>query len=393
MLTASTRGLAFSLVLTSVFCIMTIPLRAQLQEGPPASVGMSQQQLDAAASILAEQLDSGPVTAASIVVARRNRIVLARGFGKLSHDAEAPCVRPDSIFLLASITKPVTGCALMILVDRGLVSLDDPVSHYLPEFQGGERARVTVRNLLSHISGLPDMLPQNRELRRAHSPLSGFVQGAAKTPLLYSPGSSFRYQSKGILLAAEIVERVSGQRLRDFEKEEMFEPLGMRHSALGMGDWKLEETVWVETSPNSNQADLDRFGPNSPYWRDMGHPWGGMHSSALDLAVLLQTMLNGGEYGGNRVFSRAAVDAMTSDQNGSLEAPWGLGWALRDSPVWNFFGELVSAKTFGHTGATGTVAWADPERDLLCVILTNRMVENGRLLRRVSNAVAAAVEN
>ena len=391
--TASTRGLAFCLVLTSVFCIMTIPLVAQLQEGPPASVGMSQQQLDAAASILAEQLDSGPVTAASIVVARRNRIVLARGFGKLSHDAEAPRVRPDSIFLLASITKPVTGCALMILVDRGLVSLDDPVSHYLPEFQGGERARVTVRNLLSHISGLPDMLPQNRDLRRAHSPLSGFVQGAAKTPLLYSPGSSFRYQSKGILLAAEIVERVSGKRLRDFEKEEMFEPLGMRHSALGMGDWKLEETVWVETSPNSNQADLDRFGPNSPYWRDMGHPWGGMHSSALDLAVLLQTMLNGGEYGGNRVFSRAAVDAMTSDQNGSLEAPWGLGWALRDSPVWNFFGELVSAKTFGHTGATGTVAWADPERDLLCVILTNRMVENGRLLRRVSNAVAASVEN
>lgn len=391
--TASTCGLAFCLVLTSVFCIMTIPLVAQLQEGPPASVGMSQQQLDAAASILAEQLDSGPVTSASIVVARRNRIVLARGFGKLSHDAEAPRVRPDSIFLLASITKPVTGCALMILVDRGLVSLDDPVSHYLPEFQGGERARVTVRNLLSHTSGLPDMLPRNRELRRAHSPLSGFVQGAAKTPLLYSPGSSFRYQSKGILLAAEIVERVSGKRLRDFEKEEMFEPLGMRHSALGMGDWKLEETVWVETSPNSNQADLERFGPNSPYWRDMGHPWGGMHSSALDLAVLLQTMLNGGEYGGNRVFSRAAVDAMTSDQNGSLEAPWGLGWALRDSPVWNFFGELVSAKTFGHTGATGTVAWADPERDLLCVILTNRMVENGRLLRRVSNAVAAAVED
>ncbi|MDE0435860.1 MAG: serine hydrolase [Bryobacterales bacterium] len=391
--TASTRGLAFCLVLTSVFCIMTIPLAAQLQEGPPASVGMSQQQLDAAASILAEQLDSGPVTAASIVVARRNRIVLARGFGKLSHDAEAPRVRPDSIFLLASITKPVTGCALMILVDRGLVSLDDPVSHYLPEFQGGERARVTVRNLLSHISGLPDMLPRNRELRRAHSPLSGFVQGAAKTPLLYSPGSSFRYQSKGILLAAEIVERVSGQRLRDFEKEEMFEPLGMRHSALGMRDWKLEETVWVETSPNSNQADLERFGPNSPYWRDMGHPWGGMHSSALDLAILLQTMLNGGEYGGKRIFSRAAVDAMTSDQNGSLEAPWGLGWALRDSPVWNFFGELVSAKTFGHTGATGTVAWADPERDLLCVILTNRMVENGRLLRRVSNAVAAAVED
>ena len=173
----------------------------------------------------------------------------------------------------------------------------------------------------------------------------------------------------------------------------MFDPLGMKHSALGMGGWKISETVWVETSPNANQADLDRFGPNSAYWRDMGHPWGGMHSSVLDLAILLETMLNGGEYAGRRIFSQAAVKAMTSEQNGSLNAPWGLGWALRDSLVWNFFGELVSGKTFGHTGGTGTVAWADPERELLCVILTNRMVERGRLLRRVSNAVVAAVED
>ncbi len=375
--------------------ILTMPASApaQLERGTPGLVGMSPQQLDLAASILAEQVESGAISAAAIAVARRNKVVMARGFGKLTPDAGSPEVDADSIFLLASITKPVTATALMILVDRGLISLDDPVAHYIPEFQGGERAQVSVRNLLSHISGLPDMLPQNRDLRRAHAPLSEFVAGATKTPLLYSPGTSFRYQSKGILLAAEIVERVSGKRLRDFEKAEMFDPLGMKHSALGMGGWKISETVWVETSPNSNQADLARFGPNSPYWRDMGHPWGGMHSSALDLAILLQTMLNGGEYAGERVFSQAAVKAMTSDQNGSLNAPWGLGWAFRDSLVWNFFGELVSEKAFGHTGATGTVAWADPERDLLCVILTNRMVENGRLLRRVSNAVAAAVED
>ena len=280
----------------------------------------------------------------------------------------------------------------MILVDRGLISLDDPVSQYIPEFEGGERNRVTVRNLLSHISGLPDMLPQDHDLRRAHAPLSEFVRGATQTPLLYSPGTNFRYHSKGILLAAEIVERVSGQRLRDFEKKEIFDPLGMRRSALGMGEWKISETVRCETSPNSNQADLEHFGPNSPYWRDMGHPWGGMHSTAPDLAILLQTMLNGGAYGGKRIFSPAGVRAMTSDQNRRLQAPWGLGWALADSLVWNIFGELVSPKTFGHGGGTGTVAWADPERDLLCVILTNRMVERGRLLRRVSNAVSAAVE-
>ena len=126
-------------------------------------VGMSPQQLDLAASILAEQVESGAISAAAIAVARRNKVVMARGFGKLTPDAGSPEVDADSIFLLASITKPVTATALMILVDRGLISLDDPVAHYIPEFQGGERAQVSVRNLLSHISGLPHMLPQNRD--------------------------------------------------------------------------------------------------------------------------------------------------------------------------------------------------------------------------------------
>ena len=116
-----------------------------------------------------------------------------------------------------------------------------------------------------------------------------------------------------------------------------------------------------------------------------------MHSTAPDLAILLQAMLNGGEYAGRGIFSPAAVTAMTTNRNRWVDAPWGLGWALAESKVWNFFGELVSPATYGHTGATGTVAWADPARQLLCVILTNEMVEDGSLLRRVSNAVSAAV--
>jgi CubicO group peptidase (beta-lactamase class C family) len=119
-----------------------------------------------------------------------------------------------------------------------------------------------------------------------------------------------------------------------------------------------------------------------------------MHSTTRDLAILLQTMLNGGTYSGKRVLGSATVKAMITDQNERVGSPWGLGWALAHSPVWSFFGELVSESTFGHVGATGTVAWADPERQLLCVILTNRSVsvDRGRLLRMVSNAVAAAAE-
>ena len=212
-----------------------------------------------------------------------------------------------------------------------------------------------------------------------------------QTPLLYKPATDFRYQSKGILLAAAIVERVSGQRLRDFEREEIFAPLGMERSALGIGDWAIEDTVWCGTDTQEDD-ELRSWGWNSPYWRDFGAPWGGMHSTGRDLAILLQTMLNRGAYGDQRIFSQAAVAAMTRDQNGTLDAPWGLGWGVCGARVWAFWGDLVSPHTFGHTGATGTVAWADAEHQLSCVVLTNQMVASGSLLRRVSNAVSAAVE-
>ena len=117
-----------------------------------------------------------------------------------------------------------------------------------------------------------------------------------------------------------------------------------------------------------------------------------MNSTGPDLGALLQCMLNGGAYGDQRVLSQAAARAMVTNQNPAhLNAPWGVGWALRDSKVWAFFGEQVSARTFGHVGATGTVAWADPESELICVCLTNVKIQGGSLLRRVSNAVAAAV--
>jgi CubicO group peptidase (beta-lactamase class C family) len=351
---------------------------AQLKPADPASARMSAARLDRAAQLLAAETSSGRVSAAALLVARDGKIVLKKGFGKAG---------PDTVFLLASITKPVTACALMLLVERGKVSINDPASLYLPELKGEMRGQIRVRDLLSHTSGLPDMLPENTELRRRHAPLSEFVQRTFTTPLLYPPRTGFKYQSMGILLAAEIVERVSGQRLRDFEKKEIFEPLGMKDSFLGMGGRRIEDTAWCQSARG---ADNDSFGANSPYWRDMGHPWGGMHSTTTDLAILLQTFLNGGA----PILSPTTVAAMTSDQNTAIGKPWGLGWGLATSHVWAYFGDLVSPATFGHSGATGTVAWADPVNKLVTVILTTRPSgeDNGRLLRTVSNAVAAAVE-
>ncbi|MEO8126985.1 MAG: serine hydrolase domain-containing protein [Bryobacteraceae bacterium] len=339
---------------------------------------MSKRRLALASQLLADETKSGRVSAAAIIVVKNGSIVLQEGFGK---------AKPDTVFLLASITKPVTAAALMMLVERGKVSLNDPAKLYLPELKGEQRDLIRVRDLLSHTSGLPDMLPENTNLRRAHAPLSDFVKQALTTPLLYPPRTDFRYQSMGILLAAEIVERVTGKRLRDFEKSEIFDPLGMKDSSLGLGGRRIEDTARCQTGTG---PDEDSFGANSPYWRDMGHPWGGMHSTTTDLAILLQAFLDGGRH----ILSPATVALMTSDQNTAIHKPWGLGWGLANSVVWAYFGDLVSPQTFGHSGATGTVAWADPKTRLITVILTTRpsAEDDGRLLRTVSNAVAASVE-
>lgn len=364
---------------------------AGLSEGDPADVGMDAAQLECASRQLEAAVEAGQIGAASLTVARRGQLIFGRGYGRLRPEEGASAVAPDSVFLLASITKPVTAWALMLLAEEGEVSLDDPVEYYLPEYKGGLRAQVKVRHLLSHTSGMPDMLPENTELRRAHAPLTDFVAGALKTPLLFEPNQQFRYQSKGTLLAAEIVERVSSMALREFEEQRIFAPLGMGASSLGLGGRSIEDLVWCGTiAPKDEDEDGRSWGWNTPYWRDLGAPWGGMHSNGPDLAVLMQAQLNGGIYGGKRVLSPASVAAMTRNQNPHLRAPWGLGWALADSIVWNSCGELVSPATFGHSGATGTVAWADPVRELVCIVLTNNRVDDGSLLRRVSNAVAAA---
>ncbi len=332
------------------------------------------QDLSRAAAILESEVKQGRLQAASILVAHRGKTLLHRGFG---------AAQADSIYQVASITKPVTATALMLLVERGQVSLNDPVRLYLPDFTGGDRDKVRVRDLLAHTSGLPDMLPENVELRRAHAPLSEFVKRTYTTPLLFPPGSEFRYQSMGVLLAAQIVEKIGGMPLPAFEQKEIFGPLRMKDTVLGLGKLRIEDTIPIGGDSNSD------FGANSPYWRNMAHPWGGLHTTVTDLAILMQAFLNGGR----PILSAATVRAMLTDQNARLNAPWGLGWALGRAVAWNGFGDLVSPQAFGHSGASGTVVWADPRSQTVCVILTNRpwSVDEGRLLRLVSNAVAAAV--
>src|SRR5690242_7200907 len=186
---------------------------------------VKQEKFDAAATVLAKAAADGQVRAASLCV-RHGKEEFARSFGEATS--------PDAIFLLASITKTLVAAAVMTLVDRGKIRLDDPAAKYLPEFSEGPRSRITLLQLLTHVSGLPDQLPENQKLRSSHAKLSQFVEADVRTPLLFEPGAKFSYSSMGILLASEVARRVSSTELPDLVDRAVFQPLEMKRSALGL---------------------------------------------------------------------------------------------------------------------------------------------------------------
>ncbi|MEZ5402243.1 MAG: serine hydrolase domain-containing protein [Bryobacteraceae bacterium] len=333
------------------------------------ALALRQDKLESAANLLKEAARLGNVGAATAVVRHGDSAATwAVGSGK-----------PESVYLLASITKPMTVTAAMMLVERGEVKLDDPVKKYVPEFRAGARERILVRHLLTHSSGLPDMLPENEELRKRHAPLTEFVARTCRTPLLFEPGTDVKYQSMGILMAAEIVERVTKTPLRRFLQEKLFAPLGMASASLGTGGRPLAALSRCEVTGN------DDWNWNSPYWRDLGSPWGGAHASAADVERLLRYFLNPGA----RVLKPETARAMIRNQNGGLKTPWGFGWVVGGER----FGRACSASSFGHSGSTGTLAWADPASGVTFVLLTTRPAaeSNKAVIRPVSEAAAAAM--
>ncbi len=351
---------------------------------------MSAKRLKAAVQLVEDEVASGAVGAAALLVAQDGKILLERGFGSLSREKGAQECGANSVFLVASISKPVTALAVMRLAELGRIRLDELAQKYLPEFKGDGREKITLRNLLSHTSGLPDMLPDNIELRKRQAPLKEFVAGTLRTPLLFVPGTRVSYQSMGILLAAEIVERVSGKSLDTFLRQEVFRPLKMRSSSMGIGKRKLEETVLCDLPMQGDlimrDADHD-WNWNSPYWRKLGVPWGGMHTTVGDISRLLHAMLNQGR----PVLKPELGQMMVTDQNTGLNRPWGLGWEVGADA----FYDGSPSNAFGHGGATGTICWAQPEQKLVFVLFTNRPLVNdpNKFLRQVGKQMAEALSH
>jgi CubicO group peptidase (beta-lactamase class C family) len=329
------------------------------------------------------------------------------GFAVGHRDVAGTTPLPETpIFLVASITKPIVAWGALLLVERGAMTLGDRVIDWLPEFGRHGKSGIEVRHLLTHTSGLPDMLPNNVELRQAHAPLSRFLAETCDQPLAFPPGRGVQYQSTGFLVLAEIIERVSGRPCARFLREEVFTPLGMRDTVLGApqawyehADSPLERLVEVRLPPE--QPTDGEWHWNSRYWRQLGAPWGGLLTTTDDLGRLARCLLRGGRGPEETILcAPATIAAATRNQLDGLRElpelerrtrPWGLGWRLHWPAHSANFGDLLTPRAYGHWGATGTLLWIDPGQDRYAVILSNQPQEpTGHFLSRMSNVLAAA---
>ena len=371
-----------------------------LAHATPKEIGLDPHRLQDAYDMLEKWTrgPNAPVPGGAILVGRRGKIVAPKFFGRQGPEKDAPPVRRDGMFLLASISKPITYLGAMQLVERGLLNLSDPVTRYIPDFAAHHKEDVLVQHLFTHTSGMPDMLENNTELRRQHAPLKKFIEGAIRdTKLLFPPGTGYSYQSMGTLVVAEIVQRITGASIHAYLKREIFDPLRLKSTGLGSRGFDRARLVRVETP--AYQAGGD-FNWNGTYWQELGVPWGGMFSSPEDFAVICQMMLGGGSYGDTRILSPRTIEMMTSSRMDDFmelpepirrAKPWGLGFRMNQPGTRGSWSDLLDRQVYGHTGATGTMVWIDPKREGFCILFTTALRSKApwRLVH-LSNAVASA---
>ncbi|MFN2481674.1 MAG: serine hydrolase, partial [Pyrinomonadaceae bacterium] len=380
-----------------------------LPQAAPSSVGMSAARLAEVDAVVGQSIARKETPGAVVLVGRKGRVAWRKSYGARAVEPAREAMTADTVFDLASLTKVVaTATSVMILVERGAVRLGDPLSRFIPEFKGEGRDRVTIEHLLTHRAGFaPDF-----DLAEQWA---GYEEAMKRLPaerLRSAPGSRFVYSDLGYIALGEVVRRASGLALDEFARKNIFEPLGMRdtgfnpkasaRSRIAPTERRRGQESYLGSRPDAlapQEADRWLRGEvHDPTSFRMGGVAGhaGLFSTADDLAVYCQMMLNGGEYGGARILSPLGVAAMTRAravaEDGSAR---GLGWDVSSSFSANR-GDLFTPGSFGHTGFTGTSLWIDPATETFVVFLSNRVHPDGKgdvgaVRGRVATIVASSI--
>jgi CubicO group peptidase (beta-lactamase class C family) len=351
------------------------------------SLGVNDPRFAPIAVAAREEIDAGHIPGAVVLVSHCGRIVYLQAFGERCLEPWCQPMTVDTIFDIASLTKVVaTTTAIMQLADRGLLKISDPVAKYWPEFGQNGKDKITLRQLLTHTSGLrAEINPRAR-----WTDYQGALEAITRDHPLHAPETEFRYSDVNFIVLAEIVRRVSGQPLEVFCAQKIFTPLNMRHTSF-----RPPITWLTHIAPCNVIKGYLRWGEvQDPTSYRLGGVAGhaGVFSTAADLAKFAQMLLDGGE----SILSPRTVAAMTRPQNTEcVITRRGLGWDIQ-SAYSKEFNASFPAGSFGHTGYTGTSIWIEPHSQTCLIILTNRLHPHGKgqvkpLRAKIAAAVAAAV--
>jgi CubicO group peptidase (beta-lactamase class C family) len=338
-------------------------------------------------------VEEGEISGAVTVIGRKDGIVSIEAVGSTHLGAESPMGR-DRLFRIASMTKPITAIAIMILAEEGKLSVEDAVEKHLPEFKGqllvAEKTLdnlklkkpsrvITIRDLLTHTSGLPGGMPiglGDLYVKRNHT-LAEAIMAVSQRPLDFEPGSKWAYCNAGIDTLGRIVEVASGMGYEEFLKKRIFDPLEMADTTFYPTEKQLKRLAPTYDRKDGKLVMVSNPLIGSPVGARHPIPAGGLYSTADDLARVCRMMLNKGTLGKVKILSPESVAAMTTNHTGDLQAGftpgmgWGYGWGVVRKPTG--VTAMLSPGTFGHGGAFGTQYWMDPEKDLFVILLIQRV--------------------
>lgn len=358
-----------SLLLAAVTAVHPIPPIPGDDDGlpnkAPSAVGMSASRLATINRVVERGIKAGGYPGAAVVVGRKGAVVWEKGFGHLGWTRDASSVTADgSIYDLASLTKVIgTTTALMILYDEGKIHLDDAAVKYVPGFSGGDKDKVTIRQLLEHRSGLP----AGRDLWRiTHSPEEARAAVIA-TSLIAKPGAQYVYSDLGADMLGFVVEAASGEHLDDFLAERVFTPLKMKDTHFRPDASLRGRIAPTEINPPRGYPLRGEVHDENAYALGGVAGHAGLFSTADDLAIFAQMMLDGGTFNGVRIVADSTVQLFTKRAAGTRA----LGWDTCAGE--GGCGKYMGSNAYGHTGYTGTSLWIDPDREMFVVLLTNRV--------------------
>ena len=393
---------------TLVLCLTLQGFAVRLPGANPAAVSMSAQHLARMDQVIEDSLAKHELPGAVVLVARKGHVVWRKAYGSRALEPAREPMTPDTIFDLASLTKVVaTATSIMILIERGKVRLNDPLSHFISELKGEGRGPITIEQLLTHRSGYaPDF-----DLKERWTGYDEAIKRLITESLRSPPGVKFVYSDIGYIALGEVVRRVSGLTLDEFARRNIFAPLGMHetgfrpnaklHGRIAPTEKRRGQTSYLGDSPQNEGSEGERWlrgevhDPTAYRMTGVaGHA--GLFSTADDLAVYCQMILNGGRYRGVRILSPLTVAEMTRPRLVSADG-WtrGLGWDINTTYSTNR-GDLFPLGSFGHTGFTGTSIWIDPASEMFVIFLSNRVHPDGKgdvgaLRGRVASIAAGAV--